>query len=382
MNNKVYFGDDSVSELRIYLEEFKGKKIFLVTGKKSFENCGAKSMIDELLVNHSYIRYSDFDVNPKIEDVIDGIKLFKSESCELTIAIGGGSVIDCGKLINSLSHIDDEKLISEYIIKNTNTQKKTSFFAIPTTAGAGSESTHFAVVYIDNKKYSFANQNLLPDKVFIIPKFTYSLSKYQFACSAADALCQSIESFWAVNSNLTSKKYAKLSIQMILKNLLDAVIDEDKEARKQICLGANLAGKAINISKTTGPHAVSYPFTTYFNLNHGHAVSLSLPFFVKYNYDLKLDECNDIRGVDYVNETLKDLCSIFGLNNVEQLSVNLKNLFNQIGLNQSLIELGLNSEKKINKVIDGINFERAKNNPRKINSLDLKEYFLTDLLEK
>ena len=164
--------------------------------------------------------------------------------------------------------------------------------------------------------------------------------------------------------------------------MLDAVINEDKEARKQICLGANLAGKAINISKTTGPHAVSYPFTTYFNLNHGHAVSLSLPFFVKYNYDLKLDECNDIRGVDYVIETLKDLCSIFGLNDVEQLSLNLKKLFNQIGLNQSLIELGLNSEKKINKVINGINFERAKNNPRKINSLDLKEYFLTDLLEK
>ena len=170
MNNKVYFGNDSVSELRIYLEEFKEKKIFLVTGKKSYENCGAKSMIDELLINHSYIRYSDFDVNPKIEDVIDGIKLFKSESCELTIAIGGGSVIDCGKLINSLSHIDDEKLISEYITKNINTQKKTFFFAIPTTAGAGSESTHFAVVYINNKKYSFANQNLLPDKVFIIPK--------------------------------------------------------------------------------------------------------------------------------------------------------------------------------------------------------------------
>jgi len=48
MNNTVYFGDDSVSELRIYLEEFKEKKIFLVTGKKSYENCGAKLMIDEL----------------------------------------------------------------------------------------------------------------------------------------------------------------------------------------------------------------------------------------------------------------------------------------------------------------------------------------------
>ena len=382
MNNTVYFGENSVADLKLHLEKFKEKKIFLVTGKKSYENCGAKLMFDELLVNHSYVRYSDFDVNPKIEDVIDGIKLFKRESCELTIAIGGGSVIDCAKLINSLSHIDNENLILEYIVKNKNTPKKTFLYAVPTTAGAGSESTHFAVVYLGNKKYSFANQNLLPDKVFIFPKFTYSLSKYQFACSATDALCQSIESFWAVNSNLTSKKHAKLAIEIILKNLLDAIINEDNEARKHICQGANLAGKAINISKTTGPHAVSYPFTTHFNLPHGHAVSLSFPFFVKYNYGFNSEECNDIRGVEYVNETVEELCFIFGLEKVEELSIYLKNLFIQIGLNQSLIELGVNSEKKINQVIHDINYERANNNPRKINSSELKKYFLADLPEK
>ena len=376
MNNTVYFGDDSVSELRIYLEEFKEKKIFLVTGKKSYENCGAKLMIDELLVNHSYIRYSDFDVNPKIEDVIDGIKLFKSESCELTIAIGGGSVIDCGKLINSLSHIDDEKLIAEYIIKNINTPKKSFFFAIPTTAGAGSESTHFAVVYLNNKKYSFANQNLLPDKVFIIPKFTYSLSKYQFACSAADALCQSIESFWAVNSNSISKEYARQGIEIIYKNIIDAVVNEDRNARKEICKGANLAGKAINISKTTGPHAISYPFTNYFNLPHGHAVTLSLSFFINYNYSLSEKDCNDTRGVEYVKENMSEICSLFGVNDINELSNKIKNLFNQIGLNQSLEQLNLMSKHKINKVIKNINFERANNNPRIIQPNIISDHFL------
>jgi len=378
MNNTVYFGDDSVSELRIYLEEFKEKKIFLVTGKKSYEKCGAKSMIDELLINHSYIRYSDFDVNPKIEDVIYGIKLFKSESCELTIAIGGGSVIDCGKLINSLSHIDDEKLISEYIIKNINTPKKSFFFAIPTTAGAGSESTHFAVVYLNNKKYSFANQNLLPDKVFIIPKFTYSLSKYQFACSAADALCQSIESFWAVNSNSISKEYARQGIEIIYKNIIDAVVNEDRNARKEICKGANLAGKAINISKTTGPHAVSYPFTNYFNLPHGHAVTLSLSFFINYNYSLSEKDCNDTRGVEYVKENMSEICSLFGVNDINELSNKIKNLFNQIGLNQSLEQLNLMSKHKINKVIKNINFERANNNPRIIQPNIISDHFLND----
>jgi alcohol dehydrogenase len=376
MNNTVYFGDDSVSELRIYLEEFKEKKIFLVTGKKSYEKCGAKSMIDELLINHSYIRYSDFDVNPKIEDVIDGIKLFKSESCELTIAIGGGSVIDCGKLINSLSHIDDEKLIAEYIIKNINTPKKSFFFAIPTTAGAGSESTHFAVVYLNNKKYSFANQNLLPDKVFIIPKFTYSLSKYQFACSAADALCQSIESFWAVNSNSISKEYARQGIEIIYKNIIDAVVNEDRNARKEICKGANLAGKAINISKTTGPHAISYPFTNYFNLPHGHAVTLSLSFFINYNYSLSEKDCNDTRGVEYVKENMSEICSLFGVNDINELSNKIKNLFNQIGLNQSLEQLNLMSKHKINKVIKNINFERANNNPRIIQPNIISDHFL------
>ena len=245
-----------------------------------------------ILKNYNCTLFSDFEQNPKIEDVEKGVNVFNKNRCDLIIAVGGGSVIDIGKLINFFSK--KNKPFTSLFKSVLNKEDKYSFVAIPTTAGAGSEATHFAVVYANKLKYSIADNNLLPEMVLIDHSFLKSQSKYQMVVSGLDAFCQGIESFWSVNSSKESVSYSKKAISLSWSNLNKAVKGED--VLDDLAKAAYFAGKAINLTKTTGPHALSYGFTTNFGIPHGHAVALFLPFFIDFNKNINL-ETNDSRAI-------------------------------------------------------------------------------------
>ena len=121
------------------------------TANKSYLKSDIQSLVNPIIKNYSIKRFYGFDNNPKLRDVKKGIELLKDFKPDMIISIGGGSVIDMGKLINILS----QNTNSSELIKNNIKLKKSKLkmVAIPTTSGTGSESTSFAVVYINNKKY-------------------------------------------------------------------------------------------------------------------------------------------------------------------------------------------------------------------------------------
>ena len=248
--------------------------------------------------------FSNFNPNPKYEEVLEGIEILKKYNCEIIIAIGGGSAIDVAKTIKAFSNLDSKKNYLEQKIMDNNI----TLVAIPTTAGTGSESTHFAVIYYKNKKYSVADNSLLPNYVLLEPKFLETLPLYQKKSTMLDALCQGIESYWSVNSNDESKEYAKKAIKLILENY-KKYINGDKSVYKKILKAANYSGKAINISKTTAPHAMSYKITSLYHISHGHAVAVCLPHVWEYminNLELTIDN----RGKDYLEDIFCNLDNI------------------------------------------------------------------------
>ena len=155
MNQKEYFGFDSIRNLKDILEKENPEKIFLVTGKESYEKSGAKESLSQYLKNYDFVHFNDFSSIPLLEDIKKGINILRKEKCDLVIAIGGGSVIDVAKLTNIFSAQHNEAI--DYI-KNIQDIKKPgqSLIAIPTTSGSGSEATHFAVIYVGQKKFSIA----------------------------------------------------------------------------------------------------------------------------------------------------------------------------------------------------------------------------------
>jgi len=366
-----YFGMLSLQELSKILSEIQPQKIFLVTGKSSYGLSGAKEKLSKLLVNYPYVHFSDFSPNPKLRDIEKGIAVYKKESCDLVIAIGGGSVIDVAKSINILAAQENDP--QSYITNENKIENKgNTLVAIPTTSGSGSEATHFAVVYINKTKYSLAHQSILPDHVILDPELTLSLSKRITACTGMDALSQAIEAYWSVNSTDESKNYSQEAIKLISGNLVVVTNNPTEKSRTAMIKAANLAGKAINISKTTACHAISYPITSYFSIPHGHAVALTLGELLIYNSGIEKQNCLDKRGPDYIKQTIIELCKMLGTDSVFEARDKINQLIDSVGLNRSLVELtGTPFEEIKNVIRSNLNLERMGNNPRFINEKSL-----------
>jgi len=368
-----YIGFDSIENLKDIIEKNNFKKIFLITGKNSFEQKEIKSVMLDLLRGVQYYQFNDFAPNPNIQDIKKGLDLFKQESYDVIIAIGGGSVQDMGKAISIFSSNDGDPI--KIIKKEIPISKKgIPLIRIPTTAGSGSEATHFAVVYIGKTKYSLVDQNFLkPDYIIVDPQFSLKLPKKITAYSGMDALTQAIESYWNIYSTNESKGYSKKAIELIMSNLVKAVNDPDKDSRINMAIAANYAGKAINITKTTACHAISYPITSYFHVPHGHAVALTLPPMIIFNSEIKEKDCQDARGVLFVKKTLKDLISFLNASNFEEAKANILTLMDDIALETNLHSLGIKSEDDIELIIkNGFTPNRVKNNPRILTESELR----------
>ena len=139
-----------------------------------------------------------------------------------------------------------------------------------------------------------------------------------------------------------------------------------------MCLAANLSGKAISISKTTAPHAISYPFTSLYNISHGHAVSLTLEKFLKFNFiNYKKASCNFNLNLRY-----KSIFSIFGVKGIIELENFLIETKKQAKLEDNFQKLKINLNTNIDRLINGINIRRLQNNPINLNKNDIKTILL------
>jgi len=219
--------DDVKRELKDSIRRNAWKRIFLVAGNSFFK----------LPIGRDFA---------EIEEEMQGSRAFSAFSGDVIIAVGGGSAMDTGKCIKLFSAVPEEKLFQVPWQDNG-----VPFVAIPTTAGSGSESTPFAVLYRDGEKLSIEDESIYPLIRVEDARSLAFLPLYQKKVCLMDALSHAMEAIWCKNSVGDSMYYGK-----------------------EIAYAANQAGKAIAITKTTGGHALSYKLGTLFGLPHGLATSL------------------------------------------------------------------------------------------------------------
>ncbi len=378
MDQIEYLGKGAVQELEQILHKERSQNIFIVHGKNSFVLSGAIDFLRPILANYDVEYFSEFSSNPKIDDVKAGIQKFSDGNFDTIIAVGGGSAIDVAKSLKGLSYLKDE-FEKQVIAQITLTDNKTTFIAIPTTAGSGSEATHFSVIYVKERKYSLSHPSLLPKYALIDYSLTLRNDKHLTAVSGMDALCQAIESYWSVRSTVESKMYAGQALKLVLKNIEPAVNDPSDRVREDMMKGAHKAGKAINISKTTACHALSYTFTNKFNIPHGHAVGLTIGSLFK-----KIDELidhgtvADKRGKEFVRDTMLDLYAHIGVSNASEAHLHLNNLKNAINLENRISKLGVNTDA-FKMILEEVSIDRLSNTPVELQKDDLIE-IVTDIL--
>ena len=331
--------------------------ILYVTGKKSFESSGAKKYITENISKGRKInRFCDFSTNPKFDDVKKGVSFFNEGNYNCIVAIGGGSVIDMGKLISFFA----VKGVNEFSrTVNKSFSASCPLVAIPTTAGSGSEETHYAVVYNNEIKYSIAHLSLKPIYKILNPNLAFNCPKDQRLFSALDAFCQSIESYWSKGATYQSKKYAIKALKLINENLISGILRNDFNSFKKIVKGSNYAGKAINISKTTSCHALSYFFTSKFNIPHGQAVAMIMPYVFDYHYKNMKE-----------SKVMNELVRVLGFKSSDFFQ-EFRKYFGKLGLVYEFINLGIDLNLYLDQLINNVNQERLKNNPIDINIIKL-----------
>ncbi|MBT8036560.1 MAG: phosphonoacetaldehyde reductase [Verrucomicrobiae bacterium] len=374
MNQTSYIGNDGWDAIAQFLDDQDVRSVLLVTGRSSYTSSGAEAGLGGVLKGKRVRRVSDFDTNPKGKDIRRILSsVLNDEPYDIIIAVGGGSVLDVAKLLKAFWS-SENPVIGNLYHEEPLVPDDIPLIAIPSTAGSGSEATHFAVVYEGKKKFSIAHEAILPNFSVIIPSLLASLPRSVAAASGMDALCQAIESYWSIFSTEESQKIAAEAISLAWKSLEKAVLSRAPHALEEMAKASHLAGKAINITKTTAPHAVSYALTSFYGLQHGHAVGLLVPEFLKYNAAVTEDDCLDHRGKGWVQEQLMDISHRLGCPNIESASDALKSKLRAIGLGTSLDVIGVKSNEDIDRLVEnGFNPQRVNNNPRRLTEAELRK---------
>lgn len=319
-------GEGSIKTIGEVITKVGHQSVFIITGKHFLKE-HELDFLEGLNVHH-FIKDGS---NVEEEEMKLAFDTFKKSDSGVILAIGGGSVMDMAKAI---------------IYRCTELSATIPLFMVaPSTAGSGSEATHFAVVYKNKKKESLVHSALLPQIVVLDPYLTYSLPAYQTAVSGMDALSQAIESFWNKNATAESKGYATKAINLWKRSFLSAVKEGNNTAREKMLEAAYYAGKAINITRTTGPHALSYYLTANFNIAHGQAVSLFLPAFFSYN------------------QPNEELYSLLGVRDANDAAKWMRQMMNEAGLATTLKELGIDKQTILDELLSEVNEERFANNP-------------------
>ena len=351
MGQKIITSEQNYKGLDEWMEG--KKKILLVCDDSIRFLPDIRSKLEAVSV--PIICFSDFKPNPLYESVMKGIEIFRAESCDSIMAIGGGSAMDVAKCIKLYTNLpgkgDKGAWLKAEIIPN-----EIPFLAMPTTAGTGSEATRYAVVYYDGAKQSVTSDSFIPGTVLMDPNALKTLPVYQKKSTMCDALCHAIESFWSVNSTDESKEYSKAAIEGVLENM-DGYLNNTEEGNRGMLLAAHRAGQAINITQTTAGHAMCYKVTSLFGCAHGHAAILCdrvlFPWMLK-----NIDKCIDPRGEEYLKNTFTEIASAMGCKTPEQAADRLEEIFEKLEFEVPAATLSQYEELKTS-----VNPVRLKNHP-------------------
>ncbi len=224
--------------------------------------------------------YPTIQILESFKNELKGIKF------DMILAIGGGSVIDTGKVLSvfldNQSNYDLKTII--HSPKKLDKSNKIELNVFPTTAGTGAEVTQFATIwdFENSKKYSLDHKSLLPEYYFLDSQFLETLKNQKLLNPLLDAISHAFESLWNKNRNHESIDYSLKSLKLH-KDSLEKINSEDSSySLENMLLASNLAGKAINITRTSIAHSISYPLTAEYRIPHGLACSFTIPKILQF----------------------------------------------------------------------------------------------------
>lgn len=272
---------DSITRLEELFHKLGHERILLVTDS-FLRSSGATAPLEEYLTSRGFhlAVYDATRPNPTVENVEQALKLYHEEGCQCLIAFGGGSSMDCAKVVGARVAYPNKSVNQMGGILRVRKQIPT-LVAIPTTAGTGSEVTLAAVITDPetHHKYAISSFPLIPRYAVLDPHATYTLPPHLTATTGMDALTHAVEAYIGRSTTKHTREMALEATRLIFANIETAYAQpEHYEARSNMLQAAYLAGNAFSQSYVGYVHAVAHSLGGRYNIPHGLANSVLLPY--------------------------------------------------------------------------------------------------------
>lgn len=282
---KLISGTGSVNEIPDIMKNENIANALIVVSGTIMRSGLVNDFFEKLKKNNiTYVVYDTVKPNPTVENIEECLKIYKDNNCRAIVAIGGGSPIDCAKVVGARatnSNLQIKDLRGFLKVK----KPIPPFFAVPTTAGSGSEVTIAAVVTDSHthEKYAIADFKLMPDFAILDSELTVGVPKHLTASTGMDALTHAIEAYIGKNgTDFTNDKALKAS-KMIIDNLENVYNDGTNiEGRSAMLLASNYAGQAFTRANVGYVHAIAHSIGGLYGVAHGLANAIILPKVLEY----------------------------------------------------------------------------------------------------
>ena len=278
-------GAGAVKKLPALIKEKGVTKVLVVTDKVLMDLGLPKGMLEAMdSAGIEYVVYDGVQPNPTDRNVNEGLKLFRENGCQAMVAFGGGSPMDCCKGIGAMA-VKKGKTVEQLQGLFKILHKIPTIFAVPTTAGTGSETTVAAVITNEktHHKASMNDTSLMPKYAVLDPELTVGLPPKVTSTTGMDALCHAVECY--TNNTYNSKLEKKLSedaVKLIYDNLYEAYTDGSNiEARQNMQKAAFYAGRAFTRGCVGYVHAIGHTLGGLYGTPHGLAMSVILPHVMR-----------------------------------------------------------------------------------------------------
>jgi len=335
---EIIFGGGARKAVGNFARSFGAQRVLIVTDPGVIAAgwvAEVKASLGELDIDHHI--YSDVSPNPRAEEVMRGAQCYRQHHCNVIVAIGGGSPMDCAKGIGILSanagHILDFEGVDRIL------SPIPPLIFIPTTAGTSADVSQFAIISDPEtrNKISIISKAVVPDVSLIDPETTRTMDPFLTACTGIDAMVHAIEAYVSTASGPLTDMYALEAIQLVSGNLAALVANpDDLHLREQIMLGSLKAGLAFSNAILGAVHAMSHSLGGHLDLPHGLCNAILLEHVIDFNFPAAEERFRRIAETVGIDTR--------GLSNPQvkqRLLAGVRHLKSQVGLTQRLKEAGV-----------------------------------------
>lgn len=352
----IQFGWNKVDYVADFVKQY-GKKALIVTGRTSAKKSGLYDrVVAKLDATHiGHVLFDQVDANPLTTTALDGAALAKSESCDMVIAIGGGSIMDCAKGIAFMAVNEGD--INDYIFNRKISDNALPLIAIPTTCGTGSEGNGFGVLTNPETgdKKSLRCNAIVPKVSIVDPAVMGTMPPHVLASVGFDALCHNIEAYTSKTAQPFTDALAHYAVTLLAQHLVPLykhvkaiavgkpeILNEQQviKAWESITLASTIGGMVINTAGVTLGHGMEHPASGLKDITHGVGLAVIEPVVVEYTWSANPEKFNA-------------LARIFNHGDGSELGEALRLMVHELDLTTNLTELGF-TKKDIPWLVDNV----------------------------